>query len=68
LETTHSNDLKYLKDPKEFIQDACTIISRRFEADQPELLLFKNFNLEEGQLADLMTIIKTRRKAGKRMV
>jgi ABC-type proline/glycine betaine transport system substrate-binding protein len=23
-----------------------------------KLLLFKNFNLEEGQLADLMTIIK----------
>jgi glycine betaine/proline transport system substrate-binding protein len=40
-------------------KDACTIISRRgFEADQPEATFSKNFNLEEGQLADLMTIIK----------
>ncbi|MFT5963461.1 MAG: glycine betaine/proline transport system substrate-binding protein [Flavobacterium sp.] len=55
------NDLKYLKDPKGvYPKDACTIISRRgFEADQPEAAtFFKNFNLEEGQLADLMTIIK----------
>jgi glycine betaine/proline transport system substrate-binding protein len=59
------NDLKYLKDPKGvYPKDACTII---LEEDLKQinlrLLLFKNFNLEEGQLADLMTIIlKTREK------
>jgi glycine betaine/proline transport system substrate-binding protein len=65
------NDLKYLKDPKGvYPKDACTIISRRgFEADQPEAATFqKNFNLEEGQLADLMTIIKDKGEEAKRMV
>jgi hypothetical protein len=36
--------------------------SRRREADQPEAATFQNFNLEEGQLADLMTIIKDKEK------
>lgn len=55
------NDLKYLKDPKGvYPKDACTIISRRgFKEDQPEAAtFFKNFNLDEGQLAELMTAIK----------
>jgi len=55
------NDLKYLKDPKGiYPKDACTIISRRgFEKDQPKAAtFFRNFNLEEGQLAELMTAIK----------
>jgi glycine betaine/proline transport system substrate-binding protein len=54
------NDLKYLEDPKGvYPKDACTIISRRgFEEDQPEAAtFFKNFNLEEGQLYELMTAI-----------
>jgi glycine betaine/proline transport system substrate-binding protein len=54
-------DLKYLKDPKGvYPKDACTIISRRgFEKDQPKAAtFFKNFNLEEAQLYELMTIIK----------
>jgi glycine betaine/proline transport system substrate-binding protein len=52
--------LKYLEDPKGvYPKDACTIISRRgFEEDQPEAAtFFKNFNLEEGQLYELMTAI-----------
>lgn len=56
-------DLKYLKDPKGiYPKDACTIISRRgFEKDQPKAAtFFKNFNLEEGQLAELMTAIKNK--------
>jgi glycine betaine/proline transport system substrate-binding protein len=58
------NDLKYLKDPKGvYPKDACTIISRRdLKQINLRLLLFQNFNLEEGQLADLMTIIKDKEK------
>jgi glycine betaine/proline transport system substrate-binding protein len=54
------NDLKYLDDPKGvYPKDACTIISRRgFEKDQPRAAtFFKNFNLEEGKLAELMAVI-----------
>lgn len=57
------NDLKYLKDPKGiYPKDACTIISRRgFEKDQPRAAtFFKNFNLEEGKLAELMMAIKNK--------
>ncbi|MCY1723452.1 glycine betaine ABC transporter substrate-binding protein [Prolixibacteraceae bacterium Z1-6] len=53
-------DLKYLEDPKGiYPQDACTIISRKgFEEDQPEAAgFFKNFNLEESQLYELMAAI-----------
>ncbi len=55
------NDLKYLEDPKGvYPKDACTIISRRgFEKDQPKVAaFFKNFNLNEVQLYELMTTIK----------
>lgn len=55
------NDLKYLDDPKGvYPKDACTIISRKgFEADLPQAAtFFKNFNLEEAQLYELMTAIK----------
>ncbi len=55
------NDLKYLDDPKGvFPKDACTIISRRgFEKDQPAAAtFFRNFNLKEAQLYELMTAIK----------
>lgn len=55
------NDLKYLEDPKGvYPKDACTIISRRgFEKDQPKAAaFFKNFNLNEVQLYELMTTIK----------
>ncbi|WP_461633462.1 glycine betaine ABC transporter substrate-binding protein [Labilibaculum euxinus] len=55
------NDLKYLEDPKGvYPKDACTIISRRgFEKDQPKAAaFFKNFNLKEEQLYELMTAIK----------
>lgn len=54
------NDLKYLEDPKGvYPQDVCAIISRRgFTEDQPEAAaFFKNFNLEEKQLYELMTLI-----------
>ncbi len=53
--------LKYLEDPKGiYPQDACTIISRKgFAEDQPEAAgFFKNFNLEEEQLYELMGLIK----------
>lgn len=56
-----NNELKYLEDPKGiYPQDACTIISRRgFEEDLPEAAaFFKNFNLEEAQLYELMAAIK----------
>ena len=56
------NDLKYLEDPKGiFPKDACTIISRKgFEKDKPEAAtFFKNFKLDEAQLYELMTSIKT---------
>jgi glycine betaine/proline transport system substrate-binding protein len=54
------HDLKYLKDPKGvYPKDACTIISRRgFTEDQPgAATFFKNFNLEEGQLYEVMAAI-----------
>lgn len=54
------HDLKYLKDPKEvYPKDACTIISRRgFAEDHPgAAIFFKNFNLEEGQLYEVMAAI-----------
>lgn len=54
-------DLKYLEDPKGiYPQDACTIISRKgFEEDSPEAAgFFKNFNLEEAQLYDLMGMVE----------
>jgi len=54
-------DLKYLADPKGiYPKDVCAIISRRgFEEDTPEAAkFFKNFNLEESQLYDLMSVIK----------
>lgn len=55
-------DIKYLADPKGvYPTDVCTIISRRgFEEDMPEAAqFFKNFNLEEAQLYELMAAIKT---------
>jgi glycine betaine/proline transport system substrate-binding protein len=54
------HDLKYLKDPKVvYPKDACSIISRRgFQEDQPEAAtFFKNFNLEEEQLYEVMSAI-----------
>ncbi|MCG6187479.1 glycine betaine ABC transporter substrate-binding protein [Maribellus maritimus] len=54
-------DLKYLTDPKGvYPQDVCAIISRKgFEQDTPEAAkFFRNFNLEEAQLYDLMAEIK----------
>lgn len=54
-------DLKYLSDPKgSYPKDVCAIISRRgFEDDKPEAAkFFKNFNLEESQLYDLMAAIR----------
>lgn len=54
-------DLKYLEDPKEvYPQDVCKIISRRgFEEDKPALAkFFKNFNLEEGKLYELLAAIE----------
>jgi glycine betaine/proline transport system substrate-binding protein len=59
------NDLKYLEDPKGvYPKDVCAIISRRgFEKDQPEAAtFFRNFNLNEGQLAELMTAIKNNKE------
>jgi glycine betaine/proline transport system substrate-binding protein len=58
--------LKYLKDPKGFTQDACSIISRRgFQEDQPEAAtFFKNFNLEEEQLYEVMSAIADKGEAG----
>ncbi len=54
-------DIKYLDDPKNiYPTDACTIISRKgFEEDNPEAAtFFKNFNLTEEQLYDLMEQIR----------
>ncbi|MGQ8335091.1 glycine betaine ABC transporter substrate-binding protein [Sunxiuqinia sp. A32] len=54
-------DLKYLEDPKGiYPKDVCAIISRKgFEEDMPKAAtFFKHFNLEEGQLYDLMANIK----------
>ena len=51
------NDLKYLEDPKGiYPKDVCAIISRRgFAEDMPKAgTFFKNFNLDEDQLYDLM--------------
>jgi glycine betaine/proline transport system substrate-binding protein len=59
------NDLKYLKDPKGVYQKM--LVQLFLEEDLKQinlrLLLFQNFNLEEGQLADLMTIIKDKEEA-----
>ncbi len=55
-------DLKYLEDPKGiYPQDACAIISRRgFETDKPEAAtFFKNLNLDEAKLYELMGEIET---------
>lgn len=55
-------DLKYLDDPKGvYPKDVCAIISRKgFEEDQPEAAnFFKNFNLPEQKLYELMGNIKT---------
>jgi glycine betaine/proline transport system substrate-binding protein len=54
------HDLKYLKDPKGvYPKDACSIVSRRgFKEDQPgAATFFKNFNLEEEQLYEVMAAI-----------
>ena len=54
-------DLKYLDDPKGiYPMDLCVIISRRgFEQDMPEAAqFFKNFNLTDDQLNDLMGTIE----------
>lgn len=56
-----NNDLKYLDDPKGiYPTDVCAIISRRgFEEDEPEAAtFFKNFNLKEDELYELMADIK----------
>lgn len=53
--------LKYLKDPKGvYPKDQCVIISRRgFKKDKPKAAtFFKNFNLKEDQLYELMADIK----------
>ncbi|BAX81452.1 glycine betaine ABC transporter substrate-binding protein [Labilibaculum antarcticum] len=58
--TWAENDLKYLEDPKGiYPKDACTIISRKgFAKDKPEAAnFFRNFNLEEAQLYELMALI-----------
>ncbi|WP_340114322.1 glycine betaine ABC transporter substrate-binding protein [Maribellus mangrovi] len=57
-----NNDLKYLDDPKGiYPTDVCAIVSRRgFEEDMPEAAtFFKNFNLKEDELYELMADIKT---------
>ncbi len=49
--------LKYLKDPKGiYTKDVCTIIARKgFVEEKPQAaLFFKNFELQEAQLYDLM--------------
>lgn len=54
-------DLKYLEDPKGiYPKDVCAIVSRTgFAEDFPELeAFFKNFNLQETELYDLMGSIK----------
>ena len=53
-------DLKYLDDPKGvFPKDVCAIISRRgFEEEMPKAAqFFKNFNLTEKQLYELMKLV-----------
>lgn len=59
-------DLKYLDDPKGvYPKDVCAILSRRgFEEDMPEVAhFFKNFNLTEDQLYELMNLVND--KGGK---
>lgn len=54
-------DLKYLEDPKAiYPKDACQILSRRgFEEEKPALAkFFKNFNLEEAKLYELLAAIE----------
>ncbi|MCF8331013.1 MAG: glycine betaine ABC transporter substrate-binding protein, partial [Bacteroidales bacterium] len=54
-------DLKYLEDPKDiYPKDVCAIVSRQgFAEDFPKLeKFFKNFNLEETELYDLMGAIE----------
>lgn len=54
-------DLKYLEDPKGIYPvDVCTIISRMgFEEDMPKAAgFFKNFNLNDEQLNELMSTIE----------
>lgn len=64
-------DLKYLEDPKGiYPMDVCAIISRRgFEEDMPKAaVFFKNFNLTDDQLNDLMgTIEDLGQEAGARI-
>lgn len=53
-------DIKYLEDPKSvYPTDVCAIVSRRgFEEDMPEAAgFFRNFNLTEDQLYELMSLI-----------
>ena len=53
-------DLKYLDDPKGvYPKDVCAIVSRKgFEEDMPEVAhFFKNFNLTEDQLYELMDLV-----------
>ena len=53
-------DLKYLDDPKGvYPTDVYAILSRRgFEEDMPEAAkFFKNFNLTEDQLYELMDLV-----------
>jgi glycine betaine/proline transport system substrate-binding protein len=57
------HDLKYLEDPKGvYPKDACSIISRiGFKEEQPEAAtFFKNFNLEEEKLYEVMGAIADR--------
>lgn len=53
-------DIKYLDDPKEvYPKDVCAIVSRKgFEKEKPEAArFFKNFNLTEDQLYELMDLV-----------
>jgi len=53
-------DLKYLEDPKQvYRMDVCATLSRRgFEEDMPEAAnFFKNFNLTDAQLNELMDAV-----------
>ena len=53
-------DLKYLDDPKGvYPKDVCAIISRKgFEEDMPQAAqFFKNFNLTEDQMYQLMDLV-----------
>ena len=53
-------DIKYLDDPKGvYPKDVCAIVSRRgFEKDMPKAAhFFKNFNLTEDQLYELMDLV-----------